>query len=255
MRTLYQFPLSHFCEKSRWLLDYKELDYVAHNLTPGVHRIFTQRKAGVNTVPLLHDHDFWINDSTKIAQYLEKHYPENHLIHTNPTINRHIFKIDDMANQLGIDVRRWILSQMILENSDSVDILLGEKGYLQKFKKYSKPMLSFVLKKQYELNSNHVVELKQSILNRVNVLNQQFINTNTGYMTQDHFTFADISVCSMIAPLLNIEGTPWEIEKSQQNPKSEIEKLKESIFILPIGKYVIDIYKNQRNARVDWRGT
>ncbi len=32
MRVLYQFPLSHYCEKARWLLDHKELDYVAHNL-------------------------------------------------------------------------------------------------------------------------------------------------------------------------------------------------------------------------------
>ncbi len=34
MRTLYQFPLSHFCE-ARWMLDHKELYYVAHNLIPG----------------------------------------------------------------------------------------------------------------------------------------------------------------------------------------------------------------------------
>jgi glutathione S-transferase len=41
MRVLYQFPLSHYCEKARWLLDHKELDYVAHNLIPGFHRAFT----------------------------------------------------------------------------------------------------------------------------------------------------------------------------------------------------------------------
>ena len=38
MRILYQFPLSHFCEKARWMLDYKELEYVAQNLMPGAHR-------------------------------------------------------------------------------------------------------------------------------------------------------------------------------------------------------------------------
>lgn len=53
MRVLYQFPLSHYCEKARWLLDHKELDYVAHNLIPGFHRAFAQLKTGQNLLPIL----------------------------------------------------------------------------------------------------------------------------------------------------------------------------------------------------------
>ena len=67
MRTLYQFPLSHFCEKARWLLDYKELDFVAHNLIPGVHRAFAQLKTGQNRLPILRDQHCWVADSTEIA--------------------------------------------------------------------------------------------------------------------------------------------------------------------------------------------
>ena len=55
MRTLYQFPLSHYCEKARWLLDHKELDFVAQNLIPGVHRAFAQLKTGQNKLPILKD--------------------------------------------------------------------------------------------------------------------------------------------------------------------------------------------------------
>ncbi|TDH76046.1 glutathione S-transferase N-terminal domain-containing protein, partial [Acinetobacter baumannii] len=40
MRVLYQFPLSHYFEKARCLLDHKELDYVEHNLIPGFHCSF-----------------------------------------------------------------------------------------------------------------------------------------------------------------------------------------------------------------------
>jgi len=53
MRILYQFPLSHFCEKARWLLDHKELDFVAQNVVPGVHRAFAQLKTGQNKLPIL----------------------------------------------------------------------------------------------------------------------------------------------------------------------------------------------------------
>ena len=71
MRTLYQFPLSHFCEKARWMLDHKELYYVAHNLIPGVHRAFARLKTGQNRLPILRDQDRWIADSTQIALYLD----------------------------------------------------------------------------------------------------------------------------------------------------------------------------------------
>ncbi len=64
MRTLYQFPLSHYCEKARWMLDFKELEYNAVNLMPGVHRILTRCKTSKNTMPMLRDGDIWISHST-----------------------------------------------------------------------------------------------------------------------------------------------------------------------------------------------
>ncbi|VAW80072.1 hypothetical protein MNBD_GAMMA15-1204 [hydrothermal vent metagenome] len=35
--TLYQFPISHYCEKIRWALDYKGLPYTTINPLPGSH--------------------------------------------------------------------------------------------------------------------------------------------------------------------------------------------------------------------------
>ena len=83
MRTLYQFPLSHFCEKARWLLDHKELDFIAQNMMPGVHRAFTQLKTGQNNLPILKDGERWIANSTQIALYLDENYPEHRLISTD----------------------------------------------------------------------------------------------------------------------------------------------------------------------------
>lgn len=251
MRTLYQFPLSHFCEKARWVLDYKELDYVAHNLTPGIHRFFTQRKAGVNTLPILNDQEIWVANATKIAVYLDQCYPENNLIHHNLTINRKILRINDLANNLGQYVRHWILGHAILPHSSSVDILIGNREYLKKIKKYSKPILSIALKKRFVLLQHDLNQIEQQILSIIQILNNELLKSNTGYMVQNYLTFADIAVCSMIAPMLNIEGTPWEVE---QTPFNDINFIKKELLKLDLGKYVVSIYENQRNARVDWRG-
>ena len=54
-RVLHQFPISHYCEKTRWHLDWKGLTYTTRNLLPGVHLVVNRRLGGAGTVPLLVD--------------------------------------------------------------------------------------------------------------------------------------------------------------------------------------------------------
>jgi glutathione S-transferase len=73
---IHRFPLSHFSEKGRALLDFKQLDYevVEHQL--GVPQVGIFRMSGQRQVPVL-DHDGTIvPDSTEIAHYLEKTFPD-----------------------------------------------------------------------------------------------------------------------------------------------------------------------------------
>jgi len=46
MLTLYQFPISHYCEKIRWALDHKGLDYKLVNLLPGFHVSTAKKLSG-----------------------------------------------------------------------------------------------------------------------------------------------------------------------------------------------------------------
>ena len=46
----------------------------------------------------------------------------------------------------------------------------------------------------------------------VNTLNQKLIDQQGRYFVGDRLGLADIAVCSMLAPILEIEATPWEKE-------------------------------------------
>ncbi len=50
----------------------------------------------------------------------------------------------------------------------------------------------------------------------INELNQYLIENQGRYMVGDRLSLADISVCSMLAPLLEIKGTPWEPEEDEE---------------------------------------
>ena len=253
MRTLYQFPLSHFCEKARWLLDHKELDFVAHNLIPGVHRAFTQLKTGQNKLPILKDEEKWVAGSTEIALYLDDHYPEHALLRSDPKLRAQALEINQISNKLGMYVRRWGLAHALSESDEPLEIMIGEKGYLRKFEKFSKPIIKSLVSKGYQLDSEKVIHAKVSMDEIIIDLNAR-LNANQGrYLVGDRLGLADIAVCSMLAPLLEIEGTPWEKEMSS-DISEDYHNFKLYLLDQPIGQYVKRIYENERCARVDWRG-
>ncbi len=72
MMTLYQFPISHYCEKARWALEYKGLDYRIKNLVVGPHFRTLRKIAPGTTVPLLIDGDEVVQGSDSIITYLDK---------------------------------------------------------------------------------------------------------------------------------------------------------------------------------------
>ncbi|MGC1306383.1 MAG: glutathione S-transferase family protein [Phormidesmis sp.] len=80
MIELHQFEASHYCEKVRLVLDYKQLPYKAIEVTPGLGQIELYRMSGQRQVPVLKDGDEIVPDSTAIARYLDKKYPERPVI-------------------------------------------------------------------------------------------------------------------------------------------------------------------------------
>ncbi|WP_288385875.1 glutathione S-transferase N-terminal domain-containing protein, partial [uncultured Acinetobacter sp.] len=175
MRVLYQFPLSHYCEKARWLLDHKELDYVAHNLIPGFHRAFAQLKTGQNKLPILKDDARWIAQSTPIALYLDDTYPEHSLLRKDPAQRRAALEIDQLADELGIHVRRWSLAHALSYSDEPIEIMMGEQGYLRQFEKFSKPILKTLVKKSYELEQDKVAQSKARLDELVLLLNDRLV--------------------------------------------------------------------------------
>ena len=83
MIELYQFEFSQYSEKVRLILDYKGLEYRKIEVTPGVGQIELLQKYGYSKVPILKDGETIVKDSTEIAFYLDRKYPERPLIPTN----------------------------------------------------------------------------------------------------------------------------------------------------------------------------
>ena len=80
MLELYQFELSQYSEKVRFLLDYKGLEYRKIEVTPGVGQVEVFQMSGQRQVPVLKDGETVVADSTEIAMYLDRTYPDRPLV-------------------------------------------------------------------------------------------------------------------------------------------------------------------------------
>lgn len=110
MLELYQFELSHYCEKVRLILDYKGLPYRKIEVTPGIGQLDLYRLSGQRQVPVLKDGSEVIADSTAIAKYLEQRYPERPILPADPKQRALCLLIEEWADEsIGLNARKVMI--------------------------------------------------------------------------------------------------------------------------------------------------
>lgn len=110
MLELYQFELSHYCEKVRLVLDYKGLAYRKIEVAPGIGQLDLLRISGQRQVPVLKDGAQVIADSTAIALYLDRQYPDRPILPTDPQQRALCLLMEEWADEsIGINGRKVML--------------------------------------------------------------------------------------------------------------------------------------------------
>ncbi|WP_309744421.1 glutathione S-transferase family protein [Chamaesiphon sp. OTE_20_metabat_361] len=113
MLELYQFELSHFSEKVRLVLDYKGLAYRKIEVMPGMGQLDLFRMSGQRQVPVLKDGNKIVADSTAIALYLDKTYPDRPIIPTNPQQKATCLLLEQWADDsIGVKGRSILLESL-----------------------------------------------------------------------------------------------------------------------------------------------
>lgn len=146
MLELYQFEISQYSEKVRLILDYKGLAYRKIEVTPGVGQLDLFRMTGQRKVPVLKDGNQYIADSTEIAKYLERKYPDRPIIPSDPKQRAMCFLIEEWADEsIGIKSRK---------------VLFGALSQSQNYRKSILPMATpDVVKSLVELVPNDVLKV------------------------------------------------------------------------------------------------
>lgn len=199
--TLYQFPISHYCEKVRWALDYKGLDYQVKNLLPGFHIKVALKMAPKTSVPIL-DHDgVIVQGSARILTYLDDTFPDKKLTPVNPQEAQLAREWEQyLDEEIGVHLRRYIY-HTLLEHPDIVVGLLveGSPWYQRIPFRLMFPKVRKIMRKHMKIDADTAAQSKQRVeaaLQRISDTVQQ-----QPFLAGDRFSRADLTAAALLAPL------------------------------------------------------
>ncbi|MGL4879672.1 MAG: glutathione S-transferase family protein [Waterburya sp.] len=197
MLELYQFELSQYSEKVRLILDYKQLEYRKIEVTPGVGQIELMQKSGNRQVPVLKDGSTYVADSTDIALYLERKYPERPIIPSDPLAKGQCLLIEEWADaSIGIKGRKALIGALNQNQNFRTAILPANTPDLLKTAIGAIPgELLDVLGTGVGFGGEAVKEAKKSLTQDLEAL--CLILQNQPYLTGDTPTLADLAVAGL----------------------------------------------------------
>lgn len=209
---LLEFTLSHFCEKARWILDYKGIPYRVVTLVPGQH-LLTMRRLGLrrNWVPVLRDGANVLQGSAEVMDHADRIAPTPALMPESDEGRALVARIDRDA---GEALRAILYHVLIRDAPRDVLRLWAQDGpwWASPALRIAFPLMSSKLRQLYHLNPTYVADEER----RFDAIFQQLDARvqRAPYLDGDRFSLTDLTAAALLAPLCRPPGhrVQWPAE-------------------------------------------
>lgn len=203
---LYQFPVSHYCEKVRWALDYKRLPFRKINLIPGPHVRKVLSLATTSELPVIDDDGTIVQGSAAIIDYLDKKYPARPLTPTDPVLAEQAIVWEKrLDEEVGCAVRVFLYHHLLPHPSVIIPLLTAKQNIMVKTMFYAGyKKLSSTMRRLMDINEDSAHKAMADMDDVLSDLRQVYVNTR--YLVGDEFSRADLAACALFAPLFQPSG-------------------------------------------------
>ncbi|WP_111495426.1 glutathione S-transferase family protein [Marinobacter bohaiensis] len=209
--VLYQFPVSHYCEKVRWALDYKHIAYETRNLLPLFHMPAVFRRTRQNKVPVLKLDGRYINESSVIIQTLDERFPSAPVLFPEDDAQREeALEWAAFADrEIGPHLRRTAYFHVIDHSHVMFEILTeGQNTVGRMTFRASQPVVVRAMKEGMGINERGYARSLERLEAALDRLDARV--ADNAYLTGDRFSVADLTAASLLGPLARPPEAPFQ---------------------------------------------
>lgn len=216
---LYQFAISHYCEKIRWALDYKGLHAEIHSLLPGQHiNTIRQLTRADSSVPVL-DHDGHIvQGSAQILDYLDATFPDRPLTPADADEKAAALAWEKrLDEQAGPAVRCYSYHHFLQRPKVVVPMLAAQTPFYNRLAlRLAFSRVDEIMRKWMKINETTAASSRQTMEALLTELDDAY--RSRPYLVGDTFTRADLTAASLFSPLFQPPQYPVPWPKTDRIP-------------------------------------
>jgi glutathione S-transferase len=245
--VLYHLEISHYNEKARWALDYKNVPHERRTPIPMLHMVQALAMTRKPTLPILRLNGKAIGDSTRIIEALEREYPEPPLYPKDGGDRRRALELEDFFDEeLGPYIRRWIFYEGLegLEPKEFIEgVMANAPGAVKAIMRTTSPVATRALKLRYGITPADAQAARGKVAAAFDRVEQEI--QPSGYLVGDSFTVADLTAASLLFPLVRPPEAPHRFEG--RLPEA-VMSFRDSMAEHPGYKWVEEIYRKHRGT-------
>jgi glutathione S-transferase len=246
--VLWQIDISHYAEKARWALDYKEIDHVRRSPLPGTHiplALFLTRGAQP-TVPVLQMDGRAIGDSTAIIAALDAKYRDRPLYPSKPDERSRALELEDWFDEnLGPHTRLLPFYELIQEPDLFAEIAAESvPGPLGKVKRVVGAYARGYTSLRWGANKGDDAQrAREAIVAGFDKLEAELENGDGEFLVGNNLSVADITAASLFYPIV----IPPEGPLSPDLPRpAGLETFRQSLGNRPGYRWVEETFRRHR---------
>lgn len=205
MPVLYQFECSHFCEKARWALDWKGVDWLPKNLVPGLHARTARKLAPRSSVPILRHGEHVIQGSGEIITFLDAHYPARPLT-PGTTADANAAREWErwLDQEIGVLLRLWFYHHALPDRALATRFILqGAPWHGRLLYALAWPRVEKLMRRAMGIDARSAREAEQRLAVALDRLAEAL--AGRPYLVGKSFSRADLAAAALLSPLVNAD--------------------------------------------------
>jgi len=244
--TLITIPISHYCEKARWALDWAGVDYQERAHLQVLHWIPVTRAGGKKTAPVLVWGDRVFADSADIVEEASDKAPNRSLFPDEPAAATEVRALQsDFDARLGPEGRRWMYNA--LRGHRDIAVAYGCTGvpaWQRRALPFAYPVAARIIDRYLDVtpataarSETEVREVFDSIAER--------LRDGRPYLCGERFSAADLTFASLAAPMLMPPEYGVPLPQPDELPAAMAATVRE-LRTHPAGAYALKMFRDER---------